>query len=251
MNFASKSVLVLSTLMAATAAMAQAKAPEPDYTLAYNVGAVSEYRYRGIAQSKLQPALQGGVDFAHKNGFYLGAWGSSIKWIKEAGASDGTVELDIYAGYKGELVKDVAYDVGYLRYEYVGNKLGNVSGFANPNTDELYGALTFGPVTAKYSHSVSNLFGTPDSKGSGYLDVTATFDLGDGWSVAPHVGRQSVKNLSSASYTDYSLTLGKDLGNGLSVSAALLGTDASTSVYTVNGKYLGKDAVVVGAKYSF
>ena len=52
--------------------------------LAYNVGAVSDYRYRGISQSRLKPALQAGVDFT-KGPFYLGAWASTIKWIKDAG----------------------------------------------------------------------------------------------------------------------------------------------------------------------
>ena len=233
-------------------ALAQTKAPEPDYTLSYNVGAVTEYRYRGISQSRMDPALQGGVDFAHKSGFYLGAWASTIKWIKDAGATDGSVELDLYGGYKGEISKDLTYDVGYLRYEYVGNKLSNVPGFANANTDELYGALTFGPVTAKYSHSLSNLFGFIDSKNSGYLDLSATFDLGNGLSVVPHVGHQSIKNNGAFSYTDYSVTLGKDFGNGVSATVAVVGTDANKALYvTPAGKFTGRTGLVLGVKYSF
>ena len=64
------------------------------------MGVVTDYRYRGISQSRLKPALQGGVDFAHKSGFYLGTWASTIKWIKDAGG-DAPVELDLYGGYKG------------------------------------------------------------------------------------------------------------------------------------------------------
>ncbi len=255
MRFELKKSLALTLIaLSGSAAFAQAAPaePTPDYTLSFNVGAVTEYRYRGISQSRLDPALQGGVDFAHKSGFYVGAWGSTIKWIKDAGATDGSVELDLYGGYKGEIVKDLNFDVGYLRYEYVGNKLGRVAGFTNANTDELYGALTYGPFTAKYSHSVSDLFGTPNSKNSGYLDLSATFDLGDGWSVVPHVGHQSVKNNSALSYTDYSVTLAKDLGNGLSASAMLVGTDASKTAYvTPGGKFTGRDALVLGLKYSF
>src|ERR1035437_2742238 len=147
------SLLASSLASAQTAAPAAPAAPEPDYTLSYNVGVVTDYRYRGISQSRLAPALQGGVDFAAKNGIYLGAWASTIKWIKDAGGKD-DFELDLYGGYKGEIAKDVSYDVGYLRYEYVGNKLGAVSGLVDANTDELYGALTYGAYTAKYSHSV-------------------------------------------------------------------------------------------------
>lgn len=125
-----------ATLLAATPAFAQATAPAPEYTLGYNVGVVTDYRYRGISQSRLDPALQGGIDFSHKSGFYVGAWASTIKWIKDAGASKGSMELDLYAGYKGEIAKDLGFDVGYLRYEYPSNKLKDVTG-ANANTDEL------------------------------------------------------------------------------------------------------------------
>jgi uncharacterized protein (TIGR02001 family) len=251
MKIAQKMVLA-ALAVSGGAAFAQAKAPEPDYTLSYNVGVVSDYRYRGISQSRLDPALQGGIDFAHKSGFYLGTWASTIKWIKDAGATKGSVELDLYGGYKGEIAKDFGYDVGYLRYEYVGNKLGNVPGLVNANTDEIYGAVTYTLFTAKYSHSLSNLFGNPNSKGSGYLDLSANVDMGNGWSVVPHIGHQSVRHTSVASYTDYSVTLGKDMGSGFSLSAAVVGTDANKSFYvTPSGKFTGRTGLVVGAKYSF
>ena len=253
-----KHAVLLASLAVSTGALAQAAAPaaaaapEPDYTLSYNVGVISEYRYRGISQTRFKPALQGGADFAHKSGFYLGTWASTIKWIRDAGATKGSVELDLYGGFKGEIAKDVAFDVGYLRYQYVSNTLRNVPGFANANTDEIYGAVTFGPATLKYSHSLSNLFGFVDSKNSGYLDLTGTFDLGNGWSVAPHIGHQRVAHTSSASYTDYAVTVAKDFGNGFSASAAVVGTDANKSVYFApNGKFTGKSTLVVGAKYSF
>jgi len=237
--------MVVAALALSGAAFAQTKAPEPDYTLSFNVGAITDYRYRGISQSRLNPALQGGIDFAHKSGFYLGTWGSTIKWIKDAGG-DANVEIDVYGGYKFE-AGPVAWDVGLLTYNYPSNKL-------NPsaNTTELYGAGTMGPVTLKYSHSLTNLFGFADSKGSGYLDASASFDIGNGWSVAPHIGHQKVKNNSAASYTDYSLTLGKDFGNGFSASAAVVGTDAEKAVYvTPAGKFTGRTGLVVGVKYSF
>jgi uncharacterized protein (TIGR02001 family) len=244
--------IVLAAVAVSGAALAQTKAPEPDYTLSYNVGVVSDYRYRGISQSLLKPALQGGIDFAHKSGFYLGAWGSTIKWIKDAGASRGSFELDLYGGYKGEVAKGLGFDVGYLRYQYLRNTLGDVPGFANANTDELYGALSYGMFTAKYSHSLSNLFGNPDSKGSGYLDLSANVDLGGGWSVVPHIGHQKIRHFSAGSYSDYSLTVAKDMGSGFTLTAAVVGTDAERSVYfTPSGKFTGRTGLVVGAKYSF
>jgi uncharacterized protein (TIGR02001 family) len=246
-----KSAVLLSTLALSASAFAQTKAPEPDYTLSFNAGVVTDYRYRGISQTRLKPAVQGGLDFAHKSGFYLGVWGSTIKWIEDSGSTDGNVELDLYGGYKGELAKGLAYDVGVLRYEYVGNKLGNVSGYANANTTEVYGALTAGVFTAKYSRSLTNLFGNINSKGSQYLDVSATFDMGDGWTLTPHAGRQLVKNNAAYHYTDYSLTVAKDLGKGLTASLMAVDTNAKTGSYTWGGKYVGKSGVVAGVKYSF
>ena len=123
---------------------------------------------------------------------------------------------------------------------------------ANANTDEIYGALTYKLFTAKYSYSLDNLFGFEKSQGSGYLDLSVNLDLGDGYSLVPHVGHQSVAKNGSESYTDYSLTLGKDFGNGFSVSAAAIGTDAKTGAYvSPNGKNLGKSSLVVGVKYTF
>ena len=236
---------LIALALGSVSGLAQAQAAAPESSLSFNVGAVSDYRYRGISQSRLKPAVQGGFDYADKSGFYVGAWASSIKWIKDAGG-DASVEVDLYGGYKGALGV-VSYDLGFLRYEYPSNKLA-----IDANTNEVYGAVTMGPVTLKYSHAVSNLFGFTNSKNSYYLDLSGTFDMGNGFSLVPHVGYQSVKNNSPASYTDYSLTLGKDLGNGLSATAALVGTDADKAAYyTPAGKFTGKTGVVVGLKYAF
>jgi uncharacterized protein (TIGR02001 family) len=239
------SLIALAVGALSSVAQAQTAAAAPESTLSYNVGAVSDYRYRGISQSRLQPALQGGIDYADKSGFYLGAWGSSIKWIKDGGG-DASVELDLYGGYKGA-AGDIAYDVGFLRYEYPSNKLA-----VSANTNEVYGAATYGPATLKYSHALTNLFGFTDSKNSYYVDLSATFDLGSGFSLVPHVGYQAVKNNTTFSYTDYALTLGKDLGKGLSATAAVIGTDADKALYvTPAGKFTGKTGLVVGLKYAF
>jgi uncharacterized protein (TIGR02001 family) len=254
-----KSKLLLALLATSSAAFAQTAPAAPEVT--YNVGVISQYRYRGLAQTKGDPALQGGVDYANANGFYLGTWGSTIKWIKDAALgtngkeAKGPVELDLYGGYKFEAA-GVAYDVGYLRYQYVGNTYKDASptGNVNANTDEAYGAATYGPATLKYSYAFSDLFGTSNSKGSTYWDLSATFDLGNGYSFVPHVGRQTVKNASGVTYNDFALTVNKDLGDGLSASVAAISTTGNSQnfkdLYT--SKYdVSKSALVVGVKYAF
>ena len=225
-----------------------------DSPLSFNFGAVTDYRYRGISQTRFKPALQGGLDYAFPAGFYVGAWASTIKWIKDNGV-DGGVELDLYGGYKFEVMKDWTLDLGVLRYEYAGNKLRDTGIYSNANTTEVYGAVSYGPVTARYSHSVTDLFGNIDSKNSKYLELNASFDLGNGWAVAPHVGRQLVKNLSVASYTDYSIALTKDIG-GFVVGLSLVGTNADENFYVPGAaanstKFLGKDGLVLSVKKTF
>ncbi len=213
-----------------------------DDGLTFNIGLTTDYRYRGISQSRLKPAISGGADYT-AGGFYAGVWASSIKWIKDAGG-DSNFEIDLYGGYKGEITKELGYDVGILTYQYPSNKL-----LVNANTTEIYGALTYGPVTAKYSHSVSNLFGFDDSKGSGYLDLTGNFEVSKGINLAAHVGRQTVKNFSPASYTDYSLGLSTD-AYGFSWTGALVGTDTDAYVGP-NNKNLGKTGLVLSVKKTF
>lgn len=217
--------------------------------VAFNVGAFTDYRYRGISQTRLKPALQGGADYS-QGPFYLGIWATNIKWIKDGGG-DANIEIDIYGGYKFEVAKDTTLDLGVLTYQYPSNKL-------NPsaNTTEIYGALTFGPVTAKYSQAVTNLFGFAKSKHSSYLDLSASFELKEGLTLVPHIGYQRVAHNGDFSYTDYSLALNYEAAKGLVLSGTLVATDTKKvsgehAYHTPAGKDLGKAAVVLGVKYNF
>ena len=232
----------LASLFAGSAVHAQEA--KPDHEVSFNAAVTSDYRYRGISQTRLQPAVQGGADYTNNpTGLYVGAWASSIKWTKDAGG-DGSVELDIYAGKRGDIVKDVTYDVGVLTYVYPSNGLGSMPGFVSANTTEVYGQLGYGPAYIKYSHAVTNLFGFVDSKKSGYVDLGANIDAGNGVTANLHVGHQEVKNSSAASYTDWKIGATKDFGI-VTGALAVIGTNASESAYAspANGKFLGKTAL--------
>jgi uncharacterized protein (TIGR02001 family) len=241
--------LVALTAAAAAFAAALALPSVARADLAFNVGAVSDYRYRGISQSRLKPAVQGGVDWSIGS-FYVGAWASTIKWIEDAGG-DAKLEIDLYGGYKFEPVKGLTVDVGVLAYQYPSHKLA-----VSPNTNEIYGAVSFGPATLKYSHSLSNLFGFSDSKGSGYVDLTANFEVGP-VTLTPHLGYQKVAKNGNFSYTDYSLIVSKEVLKGLTVSGGAVGADTKkiagtpAYVYAPTNKDLGKTGAVVGLKYVF
>jgi uncharacterized protein (TIGR02001 family) len=233
------------SLMISSVSFAQTKAPEPDYTLTGNLTAITDYRYRGISQTRLRPALQGTIDFAHKSGFYAGAFLTNIKWIRDAGGK-ANVELDLYGGYKGTIVEGLGYDVGILQYVYPSNRLN-----PNANTTEVYGGLTYKEYSLKYYNSVTNIFGFANSKNSGYLDFTATFDLGAGWGVVGHIGHQAIRKSSQFSYTDYKIAGTKDI-DGLILTAAVVGTD--TKEYkgpAPSSRNLGRPSVVLSIGKNF
>lgn len=276
MKFSPLKIVASLAILTTSATFAQTKAPEPDYTLAYNVGAVSDYRFRGISQTNFTPALQLGVDFAHKSGVYLGAFGSNVSWVKDFnGANKGSYEVDLYGGFKGSITKDIGFDVGLIAYVYPSNDSGSANpargvaagAYTNANTNEIYFGLSYNVVNFKYSRSLGNFLGNVRSGGSQYFDINANFDLGNGFTLTPHVGRQTVPNQNNtnffapfgvttgnaANYTDYSLTIAKDFGNGVVVNAAVIGTDTKKGGFyrDLNGRELGKSTVVVGLKYNF
>jgi uncharacterized protein (TIGR02001 family) len=264
-TFAIRSTVVLLALSAACAAMAQEKGPEPDFTVSYNVGAISDYRVRGIAQTSFKPAIQGGIDFAHQSGFYAGTFASNVRWVKDFnGATKGGIELDLYGGYKGAVTKDVSFDAGLITYRYPGNNSGETGTpgaglFGKADTTEAYLQLSYTIVNFKYNRSLGNFLGNLDSKGSQYFDLNAAFDLGGGFSLTPHIGRQLIPHQgadgNAGNYSDYSLSLGKDFGGGVVVTAALLGTNtqkgAGTFYHDLNGRDLGKRTASIGVKYTF
>jgi len=266
MTFKFKVAAAAVAFLAIGAAQAQ-KAPEPDFTIAYNVGAVSQYRFRGIEQTSGAPALQAGVDFAHKNGFYAGAWTSNVTWIQDVnGANSGEREVDYFLGFKTSL-SGVGVDVGYIRYSFPGNTSGALGtpgfgSFSNADTSETYLGLGYGIFNFKYSQSVGDFLGNIKSGGSKYYDLSLNFDLGNGFVLVPHVGRQTVSNVANnaADYNDYALTLNKDFGNGWSASIAAVGTNATeggpySTVPQLNpgkvNRFLGSSAGVLGVKYTF
>jgi len=225
------------------AAIAADAAPTPTHTFTPNVGVVSDYLFRGISQSKGGAALQGGIDYSHSSGLYAGVWASTITWVKQYLGS-GSTEIDLYAGYKNSIADtDWGYDVGVIGYNYTGKGAATGAvGFAgfsplyDPNTTEVYGALSYKWLTLKYSHTVSkNFIGwvpyspaaagfdySKSTRGSNYLELNAAYDLGDGWGISGHVGAQKVKNIQAipgvftdASYRDWNIGVTKDVGFGV------------------------------------
>ncbi|MEW5838725.1 MAG: TorF family putative porin [Pseudomonadota bacterium] len=225
----------------------------PAYTLTGNMSLTTDYVWRGVSQTQNKPAVQGGVDFG-ANGFYLGMWASNVAWVNDGGYKDNSsLELDFYGGYKGTFADDFGYDLGLITYYYPGD---SVDGATTPDTTEIYAGLSWKTLSLKYYYAVSDHFmgwTTTDggkTDGSYYLDLTGTYDLGDGWGVLGHLGYQDVKHNSPASYTDWKLGVSKDVGFGV-FSLAYTDTDADSVAYTWAGKEVADAKAVLTFSKSF
>src|SRR5450830_263937 len=158
--------LILATAIAASFVTSFARAedpPKPDNEVTFNAAVVNDYRYRGLTQSRFDPALQVGSDYTNNpTGLYAGTWLSTIKWIKDAGtfypttSTKGGVEWDLYAGKRGDIGGGFTYDVGGLYYYYPNNNYATIA--KNANTFELYGQAGYGTSYLKYSQSLTTLF---------------------------------------------------------------------------------------------
>ncbi len=236
-----------------------AAAPAPDYTWANKVSLYSEYEYRGISQTSEKPALQYNGDFSHSSGFYAGTFITNIKWLKDTAevggfSTNAKIEVDLFAGYKFEVVKDVTLDVGYLRYEYPQSKAFN----PKPNTDEIYIGASYGPVSVKYSYSINDTFGVANSKGSDFIEVNLAYPVMDKLTLTGHLGYQKYKGTQihgfhngDLSYTVYKVGLVYDIGSGWNAGGYVKGTDGDSALYTIKGKDWAKDRLVGFVSYSF
>jgi len=296
---AAATAAVLASPMVVSTAYAQAAAaPASPHTFTGNMTIASDYRFRGISQTYLGPTIQGGIDYSHSSGFYVGNWNSNVSGL--AYNNGNNIEMDFYAGWK-KTWGDWGIDLGGLYYYYDSARWnGIMQGGAAVNTSgrydngELYIAGSWKFITVKYSHSLTNYFGLNsdfgrnftskdcivnggcgaqpragnlvgvnedrgNSKGTGYLEVNASYEFAPKWTVSGHVGHTKVKNFGELSYTDYKVGVTYDL-SGWVLGAAVVGTNANNQWYynvrNVGGsgnsaKDTGKTTLVLSVAKSF
>ena len=177
----------------------------------------SDYLFRGATQTDEKPALQGGVEWAHDSGFYVGTWGSSISWLSDSDPDiSSQLELDGYVGFRGDFGDSgFGYDVGAVHYWYPGSY---PAGFNKADTTELYAGVSWNILSAKYSYAVTDLFGIPDSDGSSNLDVGVGWEFAPSWTLNGAVGKQWVAgSAGTATYAFWSAGLSKTFDNGFDV----------------------------------
>jgi uncharacterized protein (TIGR02001 family) len=220
---------ILPLSMAAAIALPVLAAAQPASPFSGNVTLATDYRFRGLSQTMSDgpldandggPTFQGGFDYSHASGVYLGNWNSNVSSALYPNAN---LEMDFYGGWKTTF-GNLGADLGIIYYSYPGSlpKIDNT---------EIYVGGSWRFLSAKYFHAVSDFFSVPGTKNSYYLDLNGTFDLGNGWGVVAHIGQQKVKGISDADYTDWKLGATKDIG-GYVVGLAYVDTNAKDSAYT-------------------
>ncbi len=164
-----------------------------------NVSLLSDYVYRGISQTTENPAIQGGFDIAADNGLYAGVWASNVDF-------DGSIEIDIYAGFAGTIGEEVDFDIGVLRYEYPDDGQG---GAADSSFNEVYGSIGFKGFTLGVAYS-SDFFLESDTATYVYLDYELA--LPNDFALSFHYGDQSIDDnaqFGTPDYADYSIGVSK------------------------------------------
>jgi uncharacterized protein (TIGR02001 family) len=213
-----------------------------------NLGATSDYRYRGISQTQNAPAIQGGIDYTNKNGFYAGNWNSSVSSLVYTNGAG--IETDLYAGYKKE-IKGVTFDVGSYNYFYPRASVNKT----NYDTREVYVGAAKGPVSIKVSQSLGDYFAASNSRGSRYYQADVAYPIaGTKASILAHAGRTDVANQTVLDSNDYNAGVGYNLA-GFDLAARYYTNSNKTAAFqtanTVGNQKLYRNALVLSVSKTF
>lgn len=265
MTFSLSRIAATSALALSSAAFAQAPAAAPAPSpLTLNIALTSNYKFRGQDQdtsrgTQFKPALQGGIDYAFSNGFYLGNWNSTVSFVDPVNAARrATFEMDFYGGYKWA-IGDLGLDIGLLQYYY--------PNATKANTTEAYIGASYGPFSAKYSNTLSKgYFGTgigaagnlSDGRGTQYFSVAFAKEVAPSWTVKGSIGQTSFKGAVKAggvpNFTDYSLGVVYDFGDSLSLAGYVQGASQKNAYLlpAPNGtKSINRDTFILTLSKAF
>lgn len=182
-----------------------------------NLGLFSDYRFRGVSQTSEGPAVQGGFDYSHESGLYVGTWASNVDFA-------GSLEIDVYGGYNHAVNDDLSFNVGALYYAYPSHS--TPAGEMDPNTLELYAGGTWKWLNVKYSHSVTDTFAIGE-KNSYYLEGNVSVPLPYDISLGLHYGYSKFKGMAAGEdddYSDWKIGVSKDVA-GFTLGLAYVETD--------------------------
>jgi len=206
-----KLTLACSALALATASTITVAEETSPHSLSANVAMTTDYVWRGISQTDNGPAIQGGIDYAHSSGFYLGTWASNVDF---GAGDDSNIEVDVYGGYGNE-ISGLSYDVGIIHYDYPSE--------SDNNFDEVYLGLGYSFLSAMVSHTDEFGEGADDAT---YYELGADFELPMAVGLGLHVGHYDLDKDDGEDYTDWKVGLSRDY-LGFTFELAYTDTDLS------------------------
>ncbi|MCB5426196.1 hypothetical protein H0274_13090 [Altererythrobacter sp. CC-YST694] len=247
-----RSLLAASVLagaaLAATPAMAQDE-ETPIVTVTGNVALVTDYRFRGVGLSGGDPAIQGGITLNTAPGFYVGTWASSLA----DSPAYGEMELDLFAGWAGEVTDGLGVDVGATYYLYPSNTVDPADVFElyaklKPTVGPL--ALTLGVAYAPSQDSLDFGVGLPDD--NLYLSADASIGIpSTPITVTGHVGYTdgAMTYTANSKAWDYSIGASLTVLGNVSLGVSYVGVEADAPLKDISG--FTDDTVVGSLSVSF
>ena len=187
------------TLTAALLAGSMLSTPVLAATIEGNVGATTDYIWRGDTQSKGDASISGGVDIDFGNGLAAGVWTGSLGGSADEDEGEANYELDIYASYSFVL-NGLDMEVGYISYQYPG-VADSAADFA-----DIFVSAGIGPITVSYFMLESAEDETYEDTDASYVSVDAEFGLDDGWTLGLHYGEEDYDGGESDEDTAISLS---------------------------------------------
>jgi uncharacterized protein (TIGR02001 family) len=219
MGIEMKNLIIAALLLGATFTGGAAFADE--HEISGNVALTTDYRFRGISQTGRDPAIQGGLDYGHGSGLYIGTWASNVSF------TEGGTEIDAYAGWGTDLNENLSLDLGVLYYAYPSDN--------DADYWEFYGSLGFFGATVGLNYSPEYTY---DTGTYFYLYGGYSLPLGEAFSLDLNVGLNQFKgdNLddflgtigAGKNYIDYSIGVTASVV-GVDLTLAYVGTDIDKS----------------------
>lgn len=180
--------LALGALTIGTSPVALATEGSP-HSFSANIGAVSNYLFRGVTQTQDGPAIQGGLDYEHESGFYAGTWASNVDFgdteeliidfqnqtFSTETTSSPNYELDAYLGYGAALTDDLSLDLKAMYYAYPD---GRDLDLAEIDASATWKFATLGLAYTFYGESDDVPYAEGDLYYYASLDFALPFELG-------------------------------------------------------------------------
>lgn len=211
-------------------------------SLSGSTGLTTDYRFRGLSQSRNDPSVHGALTLTHNSGWSVGIFAANVDF---GSATSPNFEFSSFIGYNTELnwfeQLKPTLDLSFNRYSY--------PGWSDWAWNELSARLIFDTVFLSKDHLVTNLNYANDY--AGFAGNAWNLNLGysvpfaeTGFGLISNVGYSAIKNkgalidANADRYVDWKIGLnyGFRAFEGLTAELSAVGTNLDTNTLTRSEK---------------